>query len=273
MSIFQSSEAKVEDRVLPSSRERGAGTVSRVGIVDGSNLALQRPPRADRLLQLRDDLESNDFQEVRIICDASLRWKIKDDEQHELLEAKIKSGDVQQVPAKTRADEFILSSALDWKEEGWEVFIITNDLYKEFQEDERFSWLWREDRFIRFFISRLSDDKERVHLKLEGQIERLKPASEAARLSKPAEVLSVTRYDGRYTCNKKGEVWVPVPYDMEKRTLDTPIPQRNRCLPPRSETEGREIPRYRRRGLVLARALQSRPSGNHKDESRGERIP
>ncbi len=196
--------------------------MSRVALVDGSNVALHPLRRASRLSQLKGDLVDHGFPEVRVICDASLRWAIKEEEQREILEAGIKSGDFQQVPAKTQADDFILSSTLDWREEGWEVFVITNDLFKEFQEDDKFRWLWEDDRFVRFFINQLPNGKERVHLKLKGEVARLESIPDDTELGRPVEIAAVTEYDGRYTCNKKGKVWMPVSYGSKRRYLESP---------------------------------------------------
>jgi hypothetical protein len=111
-------------------------------LVDGSNVAHStegEAPRLENITLVMDKLRDEGF-EPRIVADAALRHQIDDKRAYEAL---IEQGVVNQAPAGTDADYFILSFARDL-----DARILTNDRFRdraaEFQAER--------ERTIRYMI-------------------------------------------------------------------------------------------------------------------------
>lgn len=102
--------------------------------IDGSNLcAVDSAPkstfRLERLVFAMKDVKSSvPGAEVRVFVDANLRWKLSPNEKTDL-EALIRSGQVEQVPAGITADDYIL----EWANRNSAV-VISNDQFKGYHE-------------------------------------------------------------------------------------------------------------------------------------------
>ena len=119
---------------------QGKGVV----VIDGANVAYEErsaggKPRLSNLLKVRRELEEHGFEPV-IIVDASLKYDIDDQEQ---LESLIRSQAVQQVPAGTDADYFIIQFA-----DRLDALIVTNDRYKEYAAQ----YPWVDERRLPYMI-------------------------------------------------------------------------------------------------------------------------
>ena len=113
-------------------------------VIDGANVAYEErsaggKPRLSNLLKVRRELEERGFEPV-IIVDASLKYDIDDQEQ---LESLIRSQAVQQVPAGTDADYFIIQFA-----DRLDALIVTNDRYKEYAAQ----YPWVDERRLPYMI-------------------------------------------------------------------------------------------------------------------------
>lgn len=108
------------ERSFPA-HEPGA---TRRAVVDASNVAHsgERGARLATLLAVRDQLEEEGFEPI-IIADAALRYQIDDKPGYERL---IESGELQQAPAGTEADYFVLKLA---KELG--AMVVSNDRFRD----------------------------------------------------------------------------------------------------------------------------------------------
>ena len=114
----------------------------RIAIVDGSNVAHSTEgatPRLANIVLMRDKLLEKGFQPV-LVVDAALRHQIDDRAGYEKM---VDAGEVNQAPAGTDADFFILSFA---RELGARV--VSNDRFRDRMQE--FKDLSR--RFIRYMI-------------------------------------------------------------------------------------------------------------------------
>jgi hypothetical protein len=96
-------------------------------VVDGSNIAfLEKTPEGKpmlrALLSVRDTLQEMGYRPV-IIIDASLQHRIDEREEMEKL---IEAGEINQAPADTDADVFVLKTACDLH-----ARIVTDDQYRD----------------------------------------------------------------------------------------------------------------------------------------------
>ncbi len=100
-----------------------------VVIVDGSNACYSSgakgTPSLRRLLAIRGELRKHNIDAVTIV-DASLRHLIDDVEGFAGL---LNAGELIQVPAGRRADDFIMQLALRRQSKGDNVYVLTNDLF------------------------------------------------------------------------------------------------------------------------------------------------
>lgn len=111
-------------------------------LVDGSNVAHAtegEAPRLENLTLVMDKLRDEGF-EPRIVADAALRHQIDDKPAYEAL---IEQGVVNQAPAGTDADYFILSFARDLA-----ARILSNDRFRDRVAEFRAE----RDRIIRYMI-------------------------------------------------------------------------------------------------------------------------
>lgn len=97
---------------------------ARRAIVDGSNVAHagEQGARLATLLAVRDELIEEGFEPI-IVADAALRHQIDDKAGYERL---VDEGGIQQAPAGTDADYFILALA-----KGLEASIVSNDRFRD----------------------------------------------------------------------------------------------------------------------------------------------
>ena len=97
---------------------------SKRAIVDASNVAHagEKGARLATLLAVRDELREEGFDPI-LVADAALRHQIDDKDGYEQL---IESGDLQQAPAGTDADYFILKFAKDL-----DAMVVSNDRFRD----------------------------------------------------------------------------------------------------------------------------------------------
>ena len=97
---------------------------SRRAIVDASNVAHagERGARLATLLAVRDELKEEGFEPI-LIADAALRHQIDDKDAYERL---VDSGELQQAPAGTDADYFVLKLAKDL-----DAMVVSNDRFRD----------------------------------------------------------------------------------------------------------------------------------------------
>jgi hypothetical protein len=115
-------------------------------VVDASNVCLAERdergrPRLNNLLKVRARLNELGF-EATMICDANLKYSIDDGDGFQQLIAR---GDLQQVPAGTDADVFILDAAAQLG-----ALVLSNDVYRPYHR--RFPWI--DERRIPFMVMR-----------------------------------------------------------------------------------------------------------------------
>ena len=108
-------------------------------IIDGSNvMRVGRREAKFSLLQLaiRYCLQEK-YEKIHVLCDANLRHKITDPEERNMFETMLQNTTekihIQQSPATTVADKFILLLAVDYDRAGHEVRIMTNDMFRDFR--------------------------------------------------------------------------------------------------------------------------------------------
>ena len=111
-------------------------------IVDASNVAHSTEKTAPRLTNVRlvRDRLTTDGMTPILVADAALRHQIDDAEGYEAL---VKAGEIQQAPAGTDADYFILSFAREL-----DAAVLSNDRFK----DRIASFPEVKDRIIRYMI-------------------------------------------------------------------------------------------------------------------------
>ncbi len=107
-------------------------------IVDASNVAFGstgaiRNPTLATLAEVLAMLPASNL-EIRAIADASLRHKIDRREDYERL---VQTGEVLQAPAGRSADQFIAQLARRRKAKGQKVYILTNDLLRQWSDLEQ----------------------------------------------------------------------------------------------------------------------------------------
>lgn len=107
----------------PTSPEGEQGG-SRRAIVDASNVAHagEMGARLSTLLAVRDELRDEGFDPI-LVADAALRHQIDDKDGYEQL---IDSGELQQAPAGTDADYFILKFAQEL-----DAMVVSNDRFRD----------------------------------------------------------------------------------------------------------------------------------------------
>ena len=100
------------------------GPGAKRAIVDGSNVAHagEQGARLATLLAVRDELVEEGYEPI-IVADAALRHQIDDKMGYERL---VDDGGIQQAPAGTDADYFILALA-----KGLEASIVSNDRFRD----------------------------------------------------------------------------------------------------------------------------------------------
>ena len=120
-------------------------------LVDGSNVAWNNgsreagdKPKAKNIRLIVQKLSGLGVNEIDVLCDASLRLEVEDeDEFDELLKKKI----IKQVPSKTDADEFIINYAKKFK-----ARILTNDTFKDWALKDKWVSDHANELSIRFMI-------------------------------------------------------------------------------------------------------------------------
>ena len=97
---------------------------SKRAIVDASNVAHagEKGARLATLLAVRDELKEEGFEPI-LIADAALRHQIDDRAGYERL---VESGELQQAPAGTDADYFVLKLAKDL-----DALVVSNDRFRD----------------------------------------------------------------------------------------------------------------------------------------------
>ena len=97
---------------------------SRRAIVDASNVAHagEKGARLATLLAVRDELKEEGFEPI-LIADAALRHQIDDKDGYERL---VDDGELQQAPAGTDADYFVLKLAKDL-----DAMVVSNDRFRD----------------------------------------------------------------------------------------------------------------------------------------------
>jgi hypothetical protein len=100
-------------------------------IVDGANIAYEEKgkrgkPKLANLLAVRRQLQALGYDPV-IVVDASLRHAIDDPGQYEQL---VDAGVIEQAPAGTDADYFVVRLAQDF-----DAKIVSNDRYEDYREE------------------------------------------------------------------------------------------------------------------------------------------
>jgi hypothetical protein len=138
-------EAEEEDGM--SGRSRGPEHThkrqhERLAIVDGSNVAYGTTgdqPRIENIRLVRQKLEAEGYRPV-VVVDAALRHHIDDPGAFERM---LEEGKIQQAPAGTDADYFILSVAKDK-----DAYVVSNDRFRD--REDAFPDATR--RVIRFMI-------------------------------------------------------------------------------------------------------------------------
>ena len=135
-------------------------------ILDGSNVSwgmgskeAEDRPLLKNLLLVREALENNNFKNIVIFADANLRHQIDDRERYKKL---LKEKKVQETPAKTDADEFIIQYMKEMK-----AFVITNDTFTEWRGRDD----WLDENFDYYRIPFMIYDDI---VKLKGNLEYLK---------------------------------------------------------------------------------------------------
>jgi hypothetical protein len=119
-----------QDRVLNKSVQN---EYSRKIIVDGSNVAkygvnvgAKENARIRNIELVVDGLKGQGLVDIKVICDASLRWVIDD---QKLFEVMIDKNQVMQVPARTDADKWFFKYAREFKAK-----VVSNDTFKDWVE-------------------------------------------------------------------------------------------------------------------------------------------
>ena len=112
-----------ETKTKSNAPDPGGGG-SRRAIVDASNVAHagEKGARLATLLAVRDELREEGFDPI-LVADAALRHQIDDKDGYEAL---IGSGELQQAPAGTDADYFILKFAKDL-----DAMVVSNDRFRD----------------------------------------------------------------------------------------------------------------------------------------------
>ena len=107
-----------------ASLRESTGSGARRAIVDGSNVAHagEQGARLATLLAVRDELLEEGFEPI-IVADAALRHQLDDKVGYERL---VDDGGIQQAPAGTDADYFILALA-----KGLGASIVSNDRFRD----------------------------------------------------------------------------------------------------------------------------------------------
>jgi hypothetical protein len=116
----------------------------KIAVLDGANIAYEvrtkkGQARIANILSVRDALQELGYETITIV-DASLIHELDDRKQ---MEALLDRQEIQQAPAGTDADYFILETA-----DREEAFVISNDLFQPYQEQ----YPWIEDRRIPYMI-------------------------------------------------------------------------------------------------------------------------
>lgn len=104
--------------------QRQAAGTSRKAIVDASNVAHagEQGARLATLLAVRDELRDEGFDPI-LIADAALRHQIDAKEEYERM---VDSGELQQAPAGTDADYFVLKLAKEL-----DALVVSNDRFRD----------------------------------------------------------------------------------------------------------------------------------------------
>ena len=126
-----------ETAISPNAPQPGRGRVW--VIIDASNASRGsttpgQPPQLTKLEAVEGELDKYDNGHDAI-ADASLRHRIDNPEG---LNRLFKEGKVLQAPARFEADPFILQLAQRRRNQGYRVYLLTNDQYKEHQEGSGF---------------------------------------------------------------------------------------------------------------------------------------
>lgn len=116
----------------------------KTAILDGANIAFEvrtkkGKARLANILSVRDALQELSYKTI-IIADASLIHEIDDPEQ---MEALLDKQEIQQAPAGTDADYFILETA-----DREDAYVISNDLFQPYQDQHS----WIKERRIPYMI-------------------------------------------------------------------------------------------------------------------------
>jgi hypothetical protein len=122
--------------------------------VDGSNVAFSSMERHDNvkphyvnIISLADRLREMRYKEIIVIADASLRNRVMDAHQLDVLKKRVK---YLEAPAKTTADEFLIENAKKSK-----CYIISNDTFKDWKQTDK--WIAENIDRIRIPFLRNSD--------------------------------------------------------------------------------------------------------------------
>jgi len=120
----------IQDGALKKS---GQNEYSRKIIIDGSNVAnygvnvgAKENAKIKNIELVMDGLKGQGLVDIKVICDASLRWVIDDPK---LFEEMIDNNQVIQVPAKTDADNWFFKYAKEFKAK-----VVSNDTFKKWFE-------------------------------------------------------------------------------------------------------------------------------------------
>lgn len=114
----------------------------RVAIVDGSNVAYGNSghePSIENIRLVRAKLEQEGYKPIMVV-DAALRHQIDDPRAYERM---LDAGELEQAPAGTDADYFILTLARDK-----DAYVVSNDTFR----DRREAFPRETHRVIRFMI-------------------------------------------------------------------------------------------------------------------------
>lgn len=115
-------------------------------LVDGSNVIWYGEKARLKNLQLLMRKLREDGYRYSVYVDASVKYDLDDDSEERAFQRMISDGTVQEVPAKTPADEWILEYATNHPE----CRILSNDSFQDW--GSKFPVVHDQDRFIRFMI-------------------------------------------------------------------------------------------------------------------------
>ena len=127
-------------KLIVEDENKGSIDNRKIMIIDGSNVMRWRgSAKFSRFqLALKYCYEEN-YDKIYVICDANLKYKFDEDDKilfQQMLNGKMDRVKFQQSPAGTIADAFILTVANDMFKNGHKVRIMTNDLFRDFSNQE-----------------------------------------------------------------------------------------------------------------------------------------